>query len=292
MTKTDAIHPLVKRFFAAAALSSVLALSSTAYPDSLGDKDVILTNGTRVRGRIEEIVPGERCVVRTSDGVRKFIQWSAIKRITEPGTPDVPEPQPEPEPPPPPPPPPPAKPAMQPDPPAPAPAAPRKMVVVDIKSSDSVRLEMAVGGGPWELACNSPCGVELPVDAAYRIMRDGDLVKGLRLDADGRDRIVLEVSVGSSTARGLGIAGLIIGTIMTYGAFLAAGNHDDDSSGPVVGVALAGLAIGVAGGIAFGTSGSSITQIPAMRTQESAKRDNALPIRGLGLSGPLFTYRF
>src|SRR5262245_42256723 len=47
--------------------------------------DVVLASGARIRGRIEELVPGDHCRVRGKDGAARTIPWREIVRIVPPG---------------------------------------------------------------------------------------------------------------------------------------------------------------------------------------------------------------
>lgn len=270
----------------------MVALAGSARADALGVKDVILKDGTRVTGRIEEIVPGDRCVVRGKDGIRRFVQWSAIKRIAEPGTPDE-----KPEPPPPPP--------LEPDPePKKAEAetetetTPKGDVLVEIRSSDPVRLERSLPNGGWELACNSPCNVALPVDASYRIMSGATFVRGLRLDANGRDKVSIEVSVGSSAARALGITGLVVGSIVGYAGLIAISDAKDrgEETGGLAAITLLGVVVAGLGAIGVASSGSSITQSSGTSARDAVsfaappKKESLPQPRMTG--GTLFTLKF
>jgi hypothetical protein len=275
----------VKRSLSLLAFALVATLAGSAEADSRGIKDVILKDGTRVTGRLEEVVPGERCVVRSVDGTRRsVVTWSAIKRIAEPGTPDdtppPPAPPPKEE----------KKPPLEPDPPD-KPDTSRK-VLVEIVAAEPVRLEMSVAGGTWEVACTSPCGVELPVDAAYRITHEGKQIRGFRLEPNGADKITIDVSLGNGAIRGAGIVGLVLGTVVGYvalGAASDAGRRRDDNAG-LVALSLLGWAVATVGGIGAATSGAGITQSTGFRQETPPKKDT-LP-RARGLSGTLFTMHF
>jgi hypothetical protein len=267
-----------RAFVSASVLLAALCLAAPVRAD--GDvMDVVLVDGTRVRGRVEELVPGEGCTVRLKSGARRILVWDDIKRIVPPGTPDLeaspPPPLPAPKPPPP----------------------PARKVRVEVKASRPVRIEMSVDGGRWELACSSPCGVELPVDAAYRIVENGDAVKGFRLEADGRDNVTVDVSLASGLARGLGIAGLVIGSIVAYGAYAALASQSSSyestsgNEGVLALVMLGGAALAVGSGIAVATSGAGISQSgPTRDTPASGARVQPLPRSGI--SGTVLTLRF
>jgi hypothetical protein len=178
---------------------------------------------------------------------------------------------------------------------------------VELVAPSTVRIEKSVAGGPWQTACTSPCGVELPVDASYRILDGGKQIRGLRLEPGGQSKLVIEVSVGSTAARALGITGLVVGTIVAYAGALAAGSSsnsyssDGTSPGATAAIIL-GLGAMIGGGIAVGTSGSSVTQRPVVRETASRRArhaDVAPPPRPLdspppsrAVAAPLFTFRF
>ncbi|HEY8074584.1 MAG TPA: hypothetical protein VIF62_10745 [Labilithrix sp.] len=243
--------------------------------------EVVLGDGTHLRGTVEALEPGVSATIRLKSGARQIVPWDDIVRIVPPGTPEpkVLPPAPPPRPPPP-------------------PKPPSRRVRVEVNASSPVRLEMSVDGGAWELACTSPCGVELPVDASYRIVRDGDQVKGFRLDAAGRDTVVVDVSLPSPASRGIGIALVIAGSIAMYAAYavLTSPNRayeSNDDGGPLVAALGGGAVATLIGTIAIVSSGSGVTQSGAaasdhvystpVRTQASAPR---------AFTGTLFTLKF
>ncbi len=246
--------------------------------------EVVTADGTHLRGYVEVIEPGVSATIRLASGARQIIPWEEIVRIVPPGTP---EPKAF-EPPPPPAPPPPPKP-------------PSRKVRVEVKASMPVRLEMSVDGGRWELACNSPCGVELPVDAQYRIVQGGDQIKCFRLDAAARDDVVVDVSLPSPAARGLGLTAILAGAITAYVAYAVLTSpdrqfesHDD---GTALGLALVGGTVAaIVGTIAVVSSGGGVSQSGGTAPPDRDRVYNA-PVRQQAAApgahtGTLFTFRF
>jgi hypothetical protein len=156
-----------------------------------------------------------------------------------------------------------APPAIAPTPaPAPPPAAPTKKedasrertVHVVLKTPSGVRiLQSRDGSGDWEFVCASTtCEKELPVDASYRVVDDSDghLLKGFRLDPNGRESLVVDVSTRSVGLDVLGVGALLGGTALFIGG----------DAGGNAGVALLGILVGVGGAAALVVNGTSVSQ--------------------------------
>jgi len=262
------------RFFAAAAVAvALLAAPGAAFAEAPPEMVVDLADGTNVRGDVVEIVPGSHCTVVLADGRKQVLPWRGIRRIAPAGAPPLAPVAPPPAPPhaaaPLPPPPPNAQTAPAPELPAEAladkPSEPQLSeykVFVSMTGSRSAQIRMSRPGQPWETMCTSPCDMMLPVDASYRIHDKGRMQSGFRLKPNASGTVVLDVSTSDTTVTAFGTTGIIVGSLMLYGASVSALRDNGDVDGGEVAVAVVGgimLAVGI---VALVSNRSSLSQSP------------------------------
>ena len=112
-------------------------------------------------------------------------------------------------------------------------------------------MESRDGSGSWETVCAASCETDLPLDASYRVVdREGNALKGFRLQPNGADRLVVDVSPRSVAIDVLGIGGILGGSVLFIGGTA-------NGSG---GYALLGVLAGVGGIAALVANGTTVSQ--------------------------------
>ncbi len=222
-------------------LAAALALPGLASAQSSGAKEpdlLTLQDGTTVRGKFIEFVPGERVTV-LSGGESKTFHWKLVRTAAHDGKivaenaqlAQLPPPV-----------------TAQPPRPVAPPAAPgsggqgalEDQVFVHLEGEEDAVLEQQDRGRTgFRLVCSAPCDRLLPLDRMYRIRGEGLRdSKPFRLAGQNGQHVIVHVNGGSSSA-------FVGGIVMT-------------SIGPVA--LLAGLVVYAAGALqnfTFDTSGSS-----------------------------------
>jgi hypothetical protein len=165
-----------------------------APPDS-----VVLRNGGLIRGRIQEILPGDHLTIAMDTGEMRRVSWAEVERVIVatstrippmPRTTDVT----------------PAVPAPRPPPPPPPPPMRGPLVWVHITAPQHVTLNRRLDqGADWVKACDSPCDVELPIADEYEIAGLGNgPSKEFHLQASPGQSVVLSIEPPS-------IGGIVLG---------------------------------------------------------------------------------
>jgi hypothetical protein len=147
------------------------------------------------------------------------------------------------------------KPPLEPD-------ADTRTVRVDLRSEPGLRLMQSRDGqGTWETACVGSCDVALPLDATYRIVDSGgNALRGFRLDANGAERITVDVSTRSGVLDAVGALAVVGGTLLVVAG----------SSGQSSGIVLLGVLTGAGGLAALVANGSSVSQHASSPTRGAA----------------------
>ncbi len=131
--------------------------------------------------------------------------------------------------------------------------APSRTVRVDVKAENGLRLLVSSdGSGMWRPACEGSCrSVELPLDASYRVVdAHGRAVKGFRLDANGHERLAIDVSSRSAALDIVGITAIVAG-----GGMFIGGVGGQNSA-----VTWLGLLTGSLGIVGVAVNGASVEQ--------------------------------
>jgi hypothetical protein len=174
-----------------------------APPDS-----VVLRNGGLIRGRIQEILPGDHLTIAMDTGEMRRISWVDVERVivaastripAMPRTTDITPPSP-------------AAPA------APPPPMRGPLVWVHISSPKHVTLNRRLDqGADWVKACDSPCDVELPIADEYEIAGMGNgPTKEFRLQASAGQSEVLSIEPPSIGGIVLGGGLVLVGGVGLY----------------------------------------------------------------------------
>lgn len=224
-------------------------------PSASAPSAVHVKGGRIVRGTLVEMVPGVHLTVRLADGRVVTLPWSDVERIERSSGA---------EPPPPPPPsappatssaipqPPPATtsatPPQQPEPPPPAvrpapkPIAPRDKptVRVRIRGDETITLQRLVDG-IWTSVCDAPCNADVDViGGEFRTTAKGyGPSKPFTIDASPGQRVTLDVATPNSGLVGLGVVGIVGGSITFLAGVAVMGSRSGgDGSGAAAAVLL------------------------------------------------------
>jgi hypothetical protein len=252
---------------------------------------VVLRNGGLLRGRIQEILPGDHLTIAVDTGELRLIPWTEVGRvvvaastkITPPSAPPAPAP-PAPEPPPPP---------MR-----------GPLVWVHIASPKHVTLNRRLDeSGSWAHACDSPCDVELPIADEYEIAGLGNgPTKAFRLNASAGQSVVLSIeppSIGGIVLGGalvlLGGVALYISAIVGVGIAAACTDEKCGTNGGYVAAAVSGGAMAAGGIIIYLSATTDINQHESVPTPARARDTTWLrepvwhtPIDPVPVSTPAF----
>jgi hypothetical protein len=215
----------------------------------VGGDIVYLKDGGMIRGTLLEAIPDDHATVQLATGQSAIIPWVRVARIDRSKAPS-------------------AAPGV------PAPSSPEPAAIVHVNADRQVVLERRdPGGGPWTLACSSPCDIALPISSTYRVAGAG--VRNTRpfhLDAHPDEHVTIDVNPASRGAFAGGIAMASAGLgAMVSGFFVlvvvqanddeaaAFGTHSTDTTATAVGWAFVagGAALTVGGALLIGTNAHS-----------------------------------
>ena len=262
----------MKRFLSVSLALGALAVAPAALADQA---PITAVDGTQVdtihlrsgglyRGRASEIVPGDHVTVTLQSGETKIVPWAEVDRVIVASTP-IPPPPTE------------ARPPLK-----VSTAMQGPLATVHLKSSGKTFLyRRPQGSTEFVTACESPCGVDLPIGDTYKIGGSGiATTKEFRLEAAPGGAVTLDVDgpnwfgiVGGGTLTLAGGVLAYVGVIFALagGATDATCNYCSDTK-EVRNVGLGLMAIGAAG-----IAGGLLIVFPSLKTDIS--QDAAAPKR-------------
>ncbi len=239
-----------------------------APPDS-----VVLRNGGLIRGRIQEILPGDHLTIAMETGEMRRIAWSDVERVIVAASTKIP-PMPR---------------TTEPPRPLPAPELPPPpmrgpLVWVHITSPKHVTLNRRLDeGADWVHACDSPCDVELPLGDQYEIAGLGNgPSKDFHLKGAAGQSVVLTIEPPSVSGIILGGSMVALGGLSLYisvlvglGTSAACAGQSCGTNGGYVAAGVSAGAMAVGGIILYLSAKTDINQ------HETAPAPAAPPQTGL-----------
>jgi len=228
-------------------------------------QDVLFKNGSKVRGQVVDIVPGDHVSIRFKSGEMRRFEWADVDRVMPASGPE-------------PPPLPPAPPKPQPTvvPPVPTvaptattppvetlPPATGPTVKVHINSPVLASLQRRPRGGQSFLkACDAPCDLDMPLADDYMVTAAGGKTTAVKLAGQAGQTVIIDVDppsdggkIGGVIMIVVGIIGFSVGAVVDLVGLALEGASDATSSGKssADGVLIAGLVItGVSLGLGIG----------------------------------------
>jgi hypothetical protein len=226
---------------------------------------VMLRNGGLLRGRIQEILPGDHLTIAVDTGELRRVPWTEVQRVIVAASTKV-SPAPAPAPPP--------------APEAPPPPMRGPLVWVHISSPKHVTLNRRLdASGSWARACDSPCDVELPLADEYEIAGLGNgPTKDFRLKASPGQSVVLSIEPPSIAGIVLGGALVVLGGISLYvsalvGIGIAAGCTDSKcgTNGGYVAAGVSAAAMAAGGIVIYLSATTDINEHESIPTRAAAR---------------------
>jgi hypothetical protein len=229
-------------------------------------QDVLFKNGSKVRGQVVDIVPGDHVTLRFKNGEARRFEWVDVDRVMPasgpeppPLPPAPPKPQPTTAPT--------TAPTVAPTVTAPPvetlPPATGPTVKVHINSPVFASLlRRPHGGSSFLKACDAPCDMEMPVSDDYMVSAAGSKTTPVKLAGQPGQTVIIDVDppsdggkIGGVVMIVLGAIGLIVGGSVDFVGLIAESVTTDGSSGKssADGILIAGLVItGVSLGLGIG----------------------------------------
>ena len=243
-------------------------------------QDVLFKNGSKVRGQVIDIMPGDHVTIRFKSGEARRFEWVDIDRVMPASGPEPP-----PLPPAPPKPLPTTAPTIAPTaaptavtpPPETLPPASGSTVKVHINSPVPASLQRRPRGGQAFLrACDAPCDQEMPLSDDYMVSAAGAKTTAVKLAGQAGQTVIIDVDPPSDGGKIGGVAMIVVGAIgLLVGGTVdlvglaaesvasAPGATNDTKSGAdsilIVGLVITGisLGLGIGGVVVFFKSGNT-----------------------------------
>ncbi len=253
------------------------AFAADPTPVDTAAQDVLFKNGSKVRGQVIDIMPGDHVTIRFKSGEARRFEWGDIDRVMPAsGAEPAPLPPAAPKPPPT------AAPTTAPTtapPPVPTTAPPETLppatgptVKVHINSPVLASLQRRPRGGQSFLrACDAPCDMEMPLADDYMISAANSKTTAVKLNGQAGQTVIIDVDPPSDGGKIGGVAMIIVGALgvvvggfvdfvglLLEGASTVSGRNSADGV-LVVGLVITGvsLGLGIGGVVVFFRSGNT-----------------------------------
>jgi hypothetical protein len=238
-------------------------------------QDVLFKNGSKVRGQVVDIVPGDHVSIKFKNGEMRRFEWVDVDRVM---------PASGPEPPPLPPAPPKPQPTVAPPVPTVAPTATTPpvetlppvtgpAVKVHINSPVFASLQRRPRGGQSFLkACDAPCDLDMPLNDDYMVSAAGAKTMPVKLAGQPGQTVIIDVDPPSDGGKVGGVIMIVVGAIgfsiglvvdlvglLVESASNATGSTSNNDGVLIAGLVITGvsLGLGIGGIVVFVKSGNT-----------------------------------